>query len=158
MSPYGYDSGYASATPELATFGSRAIGWLIDYLAPGIAVGIVGGILGSFMGSSGANALSWVLNLVAFAFVLWNSGYQAGATGYSLGRKIAKNKLVSEATGQPLGTTNGMIRVVAHFVDSIICYVGWLFPLWDSKRQTLADKIMKSVVVADPNAGQAPMQ
>ena len=40
--------------------------------------------------------------------------------------------------------------------DSIICYIGWLFPLWDSKRQTLADKIMKTVVIdnsADPNAG-----
>jgi hypothetical protein len=26
--------------------------------------------------------------------------------------------------------------------------------LWDAKRQTIADKIIKSVVVADPNAGQ----
>ena len=69
-------------------------------------------------------------------------------------KKLAR----SEATGQPLGSTTGILRVVAHFVDSIICYVGWLFPLWDAKRQTLADKIIKSVVVADPNAGQTPMQ
>jgi uncharacterized RDD family membrane protein YckC len=114
----------------------------------------VGGILGSFVSSGASSAISWVLNLVLLAFVLWNSGYTAGTTGYSLGRKIAKNKLVSEATGQPLGSTTGILRVVAHFVDSIICYVGWLFPLWDAKRQTLADKIIKSVVVADPNAGQ----
>jgi len=92
------------------------------------------------------------------AFLVWNSGYQGGVTGYSLGRKIAKTKLVSEATGQPLGAGAGIGRVFAHLIDSVICYVGWLFPLWDSKRQTIADKIVKSVVVVDPNAGQAPQQ
>ena len=56
-------------------------------------------------------------------------------------------KVVSEVTGQPIGFTTGVIRQLAHIVDSIICYIGWLFPLWDSKRQTLADKIMKTVVV-----------
>ena len=30
-------------------------------------------------------------------------------------------------------------------VDAIICYIGYLFPLWDPKRQTLADKIMTTV-------------
>jgi hypothetical protein len=35
-------------------------------------------------------------------------------------------------------------------VDSIICYVGYLFPLWDQQRQTLADKIMSTVVVVVP--------
>ncbi|MDQ1423726.1 MAG: hypothetical protein QOD72_1224, partial [Acidimicrobiaceae bacterium] len=34
----------------------------------------------------------------------------------------------------------------AHVADSIICGIGYLFPLWDVKRQTLADKIMKTVV------------
>jgi hypothetical protein len=24
----------------------------------------------------------------------------------------------------------------------LICYIGWLFPLWDAKRQTIGDKIM----------------
>ena len=27
----------------------------------------------------------------------------------------------------------------------LICYIGYLFPLWDAKRQTLADKIMTTV-------------
>ncbi len=35
----------------------------------------------------------------------------------------------------------------------MICYIGYLFPLWDQKRQTLADKIMHSVVV--PAGGPA---
>jgi hypothetical protein len=30
-------------------------------------------------------------------------------------------------------------------VDGAICYVGYLFPLWDAKRQTIADKIMSTI-------------
>jgi uncharacterized RDD family membrane protein YckC len=56
-------------------------------------------------------------------------------------------KLVSEQTGQPIGALNAFLRDICHFVDGIICYVGFLFPLWDAKRQTLADKIMKTVVI-----------
>jgi hypothetical protein len=31
--------------------------------------------------------------------------------------------------------------------DELICYVSWLFPLWDAKRQTLVDKIVKTMVI-----------
>ena len=158
VSAYGYDAGYATPTPELASFGNRALGWLIDYLAPVVVYWVLIAIVGS-IGSSGIVALlSFVVWLALAAFLLWNSGYQAGITGYSLGRKIAKTKLVSEATGQPLGAGAGIGRVFAHLIDGAICGIGWLFPLWDSKRQTIADKIVKSVVVSDPNAGQAPQQ
>jgi uncharacterized RDD family membrane protein YckC len=39
------------------------------------------------------------------------------------------------------------VRDICHIVDAIICYVGFLFPLLDAKRQTLADKIVKTVVI-----------
>jgi uncharacterized RDD family membrane protein YckC len=160
VSAYGYDAGYASPTPELASFGNRALGWLIDYAAPMIVFYILNIIISVVLYRAGglAGLLNFVLWLALVAFLVWNSGYQAGVTGYSLGRKIAKNKLVSEATGQPLGVGAGIGRVFAHMIDGAICGIGWLFPLWDSKRQTIADKIVKSVVVVDPNAGQAPQQ
>lgn len=40
-----------------------------------------------------------------------------------------------------------IVRQIAHIVDGIIRYVGYLFPLWDPRRQTLADKIMSTVRV-----------
>jgi len=158
VSAYGYDAGYATPTPELASFGNRALGWLIDYLAPAVVYWILLSIVGALGSSVITGLLSFVVWLAFVAFLVWNSGYQAGVTGYSLGRKIAKTKLVSEATGQVLGAGAGIGRVFAHLIDSAICGIGWLFPLWDSKRQTIADKIVKSVVVSDPNAGQAPQQ
>jgi uncharacterized RDD family membrane protein YckC len=71
----------------------------------------------------------------------------AGRTGQSWGKKALGLSLVGEATGQPIGAGMAFVRDICHFVDSIICYIGWLFPLWDAKRQTLADKIMNTVVV-----------
>jgi uncharacterized RDD family membrane protein YckC len=83
--------------------------------------------------------------LVVLAYVLWNNGYRQGTTGSSIGKSVMKFKVVSETTGQPIGFGMSVVRQLAHFVDAIICYVGFLFPLWDAKRQTLADKIMTTV-------------
>jgi uncharacterized RDD family membrane protein YckC len=89
-----------------------------------------------------ANGLAW---LVAVAYLVWNYGYRQGTTGSSLGKSVMKFKVVSETTGQPIGFGMSVVRQLAHFVDQIICYIGYLFPLWDAKRQTLADKIMTTV-------------
>ena len=58
-------------------------------------------------------------------------------------------KCVSDETGELIGGGQGVLRTICHFIDSLICYIGWLFPLWDAKRQTIADKIVKTVVLTD---------
>jgi hypothetical protein len=40
-----------------------------------------------------------------------------------------------------------VLRQLAHRVDQMVCYVGFLFPLGDAKRETLADMIMGTVCV-----------
>lgn len=90
--------------------------------------------------------LAQVLASVAvLAYWVWNYGYRQGRTGSSVGKSIVKFKVVNESTGEPLGFGMSVVRQIAHFVDAIICYVGFLWPLWDAKRQTLADKIMTTV-------------
>ncbi len=86
-----------------------------------------------------------VAYLAITAYWVWNYGYRQGTTGSSIGKGIMKFKVVSEKTGQPLGFGMSLVRQIAHFVDSFICGLGYLFPLWDAKRQTLADKIMTTV-------------
>ena len=89
--------------------------------------------------------LYWLTILLALAYLVWNYGYRQGTTGSSIGKSVMKFKVVSEVTGQPIGFGMSVVRQIAHFVDPIICYIGYLLPLWDSKRQTLADKIMTTV-------------
>ena len=47
----------------------------------------------------------------------------------------------------PIGFGMSIVRQIAHIVDGLVCYIGYLWPLWDAKRQTFADKIMTTVCV-----------
>ncbi|MHA3019826.1 RDD family protein [Mycobacterium sp. BMJ-28] len=150
-----------SYTPWL----TRVLAWLIDFIPVAILEGIGYGLLlgttetvcvtdtseydlGDFC-ASGASTLgqvsffiTWALSI---AYLVWNYGYRQGTTGSSIGKGILKFKVISEKTGQPIGFGLSIVRQLAHIVDGIICYIGYLFPLWDAKRQTLADKIMTTV-------------
>ncbi len=85
--------------------------------------------------------------VIALGLLIYNRWIQGGKTGQSWGKKALNLRLVSEATGQPIGPGMAFARDLCHILDSLACYVGWLFPLWDAKRQTFADKIVKTVVV-----------
>jgi uncharacterized RDD family membrane protein YckC len=86
--------------------------------------------------------IAWILSIV---YIIWNYGYRQGTTGSSIGKSIMKFKVVSEKTGQPIGFGMSIVRQLAHIIDGAICYIGYLFPLWDAKRQTIADKIMSTI-------------
>ena len=144
---------------------TRVLAWLIDYIPYLIIVGIGYGIeaatqetvcvsdtsgydLGDFCatGNSTLGVTALLLSVaIGLAYIVWNYGYRQGTTGSSIGKGIMKFKVVGEATGQPIGFGMSIVRQLAHIVDGIICYIGYLFPLWDSKRQTIAAKIMKTV-------------
>nr|WP_309233099.1 RDD family protein [Mycolicibacterium sp. CBMA 295] len=91
----------------------------------------------------------FALIAVTFAYSVWNFGYRQGTTGQSIGKKAMKFKVISEKTGQPIGFGMSVLRQMAHFLDGI-AYIGYLMPLWDNKRQTIADKIMTTVCVPAP--------
>ncbi|MDI3315360.1 MAG: RDD family protein [Mycobacterium sp.] len=87
----------------------------------------------------------WLAALAASGYLLWNYGYRQGTTGSSIGKSVLRFRVVSENTGEPIGFALSILRAVAHCVDVISLGIGLLFPLWDPKRQTLADKIMSTV-------------
>ena len=85
----------------------------------------------------------------------------AGQDGQSIGESVMKFKVISEKTWQPISFWLSLVRQIAHYVDQLICYIGYLFPLWDDKRQTIADKLMTTVCVplnAQPPPPQPPPQ
>ena len=97
-------------------------------------------------GSSTLGLVSfWIALVLSVAFGIWNHGYRQGTTGSSIGKSLMKSKVVSEKTGLPIGFGLSLVRQIAHVADLAICWIGYLFPLWDRKRQTLADMIMTTV-------------
>jgi uncharacterized RDD family membrane protein YckC len=135
-----------------ASWGQRFAAYLLNAL-PGIAIYIVGFILAGILGLiadvlGGLMILVTVLAAVAATFYI----YFLDGQSQSPGKAIMGIRVINEQTGQPIGGGMGIGRVFVHIVDSIPCYIGWLFPLWDAKRQTFADKILNTVVVPGPKA------
>ncbi|GLY39421.1 transporter [Amycolatopsis sp. NBRC 101858] len=150
--PFGQPGNPFGAPQNYANWGQRALGWLID-MGP-LALLYLIFIIVAIMGKIGILQIVVILGTLAWiGWAVFNRWIQQGNTGQSLGKRVAKIKLVSEATGQPIGAGMAFVRDLAHFVDGVICYVGWLWPLWDDKSQTLADKIVGTVVVNADDAG-----
>jgi len=101
--------------------------------------------------TSGLGTLLQVVgSLVAFAIFIWNICLKQGKTGQSIGKGILGIKLIGEQTGQPIGGLMCFVRQLLHILDALPCMIGYLWPLWDDKRQTFADKILKTVVIQAP--------
>ena len=155
---------------------TRVLGYIIDILPGAVVIGIGAGIAfgtadnqctssggeydyGVYC-TSNMTAFGMIVYIlafaVAFAYWIWNWGYRQGTTGQSIGKSAMKFKVISEKTGQPIGFGLSIVRQIAHVVDSLVCYIGWLFPLWDAKRQTLADKIMSTICLPAEQAALNP--
>ncbi len=125
--------------PSYANWGQRVGAYLID-LAPLIVLEII-------VFAVGNAAVSFLIYLIWLGIVIYNRWYQAGTTGQSWGKKALGLKLVSESTGEPIGPGMAFARDICHILDWLACFVGFLFPLWDAKRQTFADKIISTIVI-----------
>ena len=166
QAPYG-QPGYGAPALDYANWFKRVGSYLIDALLTSLAgfpLWIGYGILiasaetttnpdGTTTTSMNGGGVSLLLILIgvitSVAFFVWNTCMKQGRTGYSIGKNALGTKLISEQTGQPIGAGMAFVRYLCHILDSI-CYIGYLWPLWDSKRQTFADKIMKTVVINQP--------
>ncbi|MBF6133997.1 RDD family protein [Nocardia otitidiscaviarum] len=161
----GAPGGYAPYGPQapLADWGSRAGAYIVDGLIFGLPASllyVIASVAGTesitcstTTGRCTGGGLSGVgVMFMLLAFVVGIAGlvflvYKEGTTGQTPGKKMLGIRLVGETTGQPIGFGTAFIRKICHAADSFACYIGWLWPLWDEKRQTFADKIMKTVVV-----------
>ncbi|MEV6208336.1 RDD family protein [Kitasatospora sp. NPDC051914] len=150
-----------------AGWGSRVAATLIDGLIVGVPSGVfytIGGVVGASTakcttdpttytyscsggGISGVGlAIMGIGWLLAIAGGLWLI-HREGTTGQTPGKKMVNIRVVREADGQPLGFGMAFVRRLCHVLDEFACCIGFLWPLWDAKKQTFADKIMSSVVV-----------
>lgn len=141
--------GFGAPTGQLAEWPQRALGGLIDYVGPWV----VAAVLFAATRSLGLYLLLWLLIIGWGAY----NGWLNGSTGQSIGKKVVGLRVVGEQTGQVIGGGAGVARWAISAAMGIIPCVGWilspvnlLFPLWDAKKQTLHDKVVKSLVVVVP--------
>ena len=152
--PQGYSQGggYPGGSPSAyAHWGIRLGAYAIDVIGPYIVVAVIVAILSLISDTLGL--IGYILYLGLAGFEIWNLFIRQGKTGQTIGKGLFGIMLIDEQTGRPPGGGMTFVRYLAKIVDSLACYVGWLFPLWDAKRQTISDKIVHTVVVpgGDPS-------
>lgn len=67
--------------------------------------------------------------------------------GGSLGQRATGIRIVDARTGERVGAWRIFGRRLASYLSAIPCYLGFLWPLWDQRKQAWHDMIAKTVVV-----------
>lgn len=164
---YGQPQQYGGQQGGYASWGQRAMGYLWDivYIWPALVL-IIGGyvllMIGLVAGGDDPGALTAIFSiagiLAIIAGALWglwrqiqNLVLDQGRTGYTYGKRKVGIRLIKEDNPQePVGPAMALVRYLLHGVINQLCYIDFLWPLWDQKRQTLTDKILTTVVVQQP--------
>ncbi len=143
-------------TANYATYGQRVSGFIIDWLFVWIPpiVGFVVALLMLF--SDGLRPIGIFLLVLAIfwlpAMWIYNQILRQGKSGQTIGKSRVGTKLINEQTGQPIGVGYSFLRwflgwILGAVTGSIFTIVDLLFPIWDSKRQRVLDKMLGTVVV-----------
>src|SRR5665811_1731319 len=101
--------------------------------------------------TGGVNAVGVIILVLAslfyFGFTIWNLAIRQGKLGQSLGKKVLGISVVRQDNGRFLGAGAGFLRWLVAQVLGGICFLDYLWPLWDEKKQTWHDKVVSSVVI-----------
>jgi Mce-associated membrane protein len=92
--------------------------------------------------------LWWVFTAtaaLAIVAVAVNRLLLPATTGWSLGRALFGIRVVRR-DGRPAGVWRLVARDVAHLLDTAALFLGWLWPLWDRRRRTFADLLLRTEV------------
>lgn len=137
------------AAPVLASWPARAGAFALDVLL-GVAVIVVTALLGYAARDSWTLWVYATVATLAAAAILVNRWLLPSITGWSLGRSLFSIRVVRVPAGAPAGMGRLILRDVAHLVDTIAVFLGWLWPLWDPRHRTFADLLLHTEVHVVP--------
>ncbi len=90
-----------------------------------------------------ASSLWWWLSVsvlaVAMLLTMVNRVVLLVMIGWSLGRALVGIAVVCLVDGTSVGVGRLLCRDLAHLLDTISVFVGWLWPLWDPRRRTFVE-------------------
>jgi uncharacterized RDD family membrane protein YckC len=110
-------------------------------LIDGIVLAVVNGILGVLLGNAG-RGLGILVSLGYFT-------YFHGRTGQTPGNAVLGVRVVDvrDRIGEPIGYGRAFVRWLVSIVSAIIFLLGYLWMLWDGRKQTWHDKAAGSLPV-----------
>lgn len=99
--------------------------------------------------TAGAIAAAVLLGLVAMVGALvYYAKLEGGPSGQTIGKKAMGIRVADATTGGPIGSGRALGRYLFKtFISGNVCALGYLWMLWDGRKQTWHDKVVTSVVV-----------
>jgi uncharacterized RDD family membrane protein YckC len=141
--PYGQQP-YGQAPYGALPYGGHALASWIERVGASLIDGVIAIIPALVVLVATGSMVGY--DLIAFIGNM-TIAYLNGSQGQSPGKRLLKLKVLRERDGSLIGGGMGIVRALAHILDALSCGIGYLWPLWDSKRQTFADKVIGTVVI-----------
>jgi uncharacterized RDD family membrane protein YckC len=149
--------GYAQAVgAPLAGFWIRFGAYMVDALLLGIPAQVLFEValdpIDPFA-TSGTLSLSgtfWLIWLLTIVIQIAYFAYFEGTSGQTIGKRLCNIRVVDADSLQPgIGIGRGVGRYFGRIPSYIVCYLGFLWMLWDPQKQTWYDKMARTKVVKD---------
>jgi Mce-associated membrane protein len=134
-----------AAPDNLARWHIRAAALVVD-VVPGLAV--VATMLAVWLAVPMRSVWWWLsASILAAAALLTmvNRVILPALHGWNLGRALMGIAVVRPDGASP-GVGRLLCRDLAHLLDTLSVFVGWLWPLWDPRRRTFADLLLRTEV------------
>jgi uncharacterized RDD family membrane protein YckC len=123
-----------------ARFGALVIDGIVVAILPIVLIAI-----GAGSNSGGLVAFGYVVGVVGgIVYVVY---FEGGPTGQTLGKRAMGIRVIDFNTGGPIGYGRAFLRWIGHIVSGFLCYLGYLWMLWDKEKQCWHDKMANDVVV-----------
>lgn len=133
------------AGPSLASWPARAGAIAIDVL---LGVAVIATMAVSAWSAPWLGWLWWVYVATAACVIVAmavNRLLLPTITGWSVGRAVFGIAVRTRAGAAP-GVLRLVGRDLVHLLDTAALFVGWLWPLWDGRRRTFADLLLRTEV------------
>lgn len=131
----------SKSSNQNAGFGIRFVAYLID----AVVIIVANFIIQTVFKTINMEAIGTLASVLAgWGYLI----YFTGSTGQTLGKKALGIKVVKVDTGKHPDYVGAFLRdVVGKFISGIVLALGYLWIIWDPKKQAWHDKIANTVVV-----------
>jgi len=120
-----------------AEFWPRFGAFLID----GVLIGVINRIVGAIA----APVVGLIIGLaVSIGYAVY---FISSPSGQTLGMKVLNIRAVDAVTNGQVAPGKAFLRWLVSIASGVVCFLGYLWMLWDPEKQTWQDKVAGTYVV-----------
>jgi uncharacterized RDD family membrane protein YckC len=138
-------TGTINFDPDLASFASRAGGWMIDTVITTLA--LLPGLLLLLAGSGIARLLALPLLGLGLVLVAWSYTVAVAQHGQWVGNRLMSTTVVNATNGEFVDRPHAFTRFIVRAVFSPIFFAGFVLAFTNTSRRTFHDQTAETVVI-----------